>query len=134
MTTVPRTHVHTAGNAVPPLNPELEDVLEDLEHVHAGMDLIRDGIRLIGLDRHDLPTTQLLLFALAGSPDGTDVLTALSHLVVQLTNPDSNPALRTLTFDAQKHTQMAGEHLLLALSDRRLHQHAANASGHIHSD
>jgi hypothetical protein len=134
MTTVPRTHVHTAGNAVPPLDAELEGVMEDLAGIHPGIDLILDGIRLIALDRHNLEATQLLAVTLAGSPDGTDVLTALGHLVVRLTNPDSNPALRTLTFDAQKHTQMAGEHLLLALSDRHLHQHAANASGAIHTD
>jgi hypothetical protein len=134
MTTVPRTHVHTEGNAVPPLDPELDGVLEDLDGIHAGIDLIRDGMRLIALDRLDLPTTQLLAVTLAGSADGTDVLTALGHLIVRLTNPDSNPALRTLTFDAQKHTQLAGERLLLALSNRHLHQHAANASGAIHTD
>ncbi|MER6092424.1 hypothetical protein [Streptomyces bluensis] len=120
-------HVHTADNAVPPLDPELAGLLEDLAGIHPGIDLILDGIRLLALDRHDLDATQLLTVTLAGSPDGTDVLTAIGLLVARLTNPDSNPALRTIPFDQQKEAQRAGEALVFALADPDLHQHASNA-------
>lgn len=127
--------VHTAVNAVPPVDgTELGWVLEDLGHVHAGIDLIRDGLRLLALERLTAEQTQTIAVTLAGSPDGTDVLTAVGHLVARLTNSDSNPALRSLGFDAQKATQRHGEHLVRHLADPDLHQHASNASGAIHTD
>ncbi|MFJ6069073.1 hypothetical protein ACIQHU_39290 [Streptomyces tendae] len=102
-------HVHTGDNAVPPVHgTDLGDTLEDLQGVHAGIDLIRDGLRLLALDRHDLNTTQVLLATLAGSPDSTDVLGALAHLITRLTNPDTNPALRALPLDQQKEATHQG--------------------------
>lgn len=128
-------HVHTEGNAVPPVDgTELGDVLEDLDGIHAGIDLIREGARLIALDRLTTEQTQLLAVSIAGSPDGTDVITMLALTVARILNPDTNPSLRTLDFDAQKNTQRAGECLTFAISDPALHQHAANASGAIHTD
>ncbi|WP_399559622.1 hypothetical protein OIA45_48595 (plasmid) [Streptomyces chartreusis] len=128
-------HVHTADNAVPPVDDtELGGLLEDLAGFHAGIDLIRDGIRLLALDRHTADRTQTLSAVLAGSTDGTDVLTAIGLLVARLTNPESNPALRELTFEQQKNTQKAGEALVFDLADPDLHQHAADAAGHIHTD
>jgi hypothetical protein len=125
----------TAANAVPAIDgTELGDVLDDLDGIHAGIDLIRDGIRHLAHDRLTTEQTQLLIVTLAGSTDGTDVLTAIGHLVARLTNPDTNPALRSLDHDAQKDTQRAGENLLHHLSDPDLHQHAATASGAIHTD
>lgn len=126
--------VHTAGNAVPALDDELAGLLEDLAGVHPGIDLIRDGIRHLGLDRMSVGQTQTVAVTLAGSPDGTDVLTAVGLLVARILNPDSNPALRALSFEQQKNTQRAGECLTFALADPDLHQHAADASGHIHTD
>jgi hypothetical protein len=127
--------VHTADNAVPSLDDtELGGLLEDLAGFHPGIDLIRDGIRLLALDRHSLDRTQTLSAVLAGSTDGTDVLTAIGLLVARLTNPESNPALRGLTFEQQKNTQKAGEALVFDLADPDLHQHAADAAGHIHTD
>ncbi|MFF7190519.1 hypothetical protein ACFZAR_36110 [Streptomyces sp. NPDC008222] len=126
-----RTAAHAAPNVD---DTELGDLLADLAGIHAGIDLIRDGIRHLAHDRHTLDGTQLLAVTLAGSPDGTDVLTAIGLLVARLTNPDTNPALRALTHDQQKNTQRAGECLTYALSDPDLHQHAADASGHIHTD
>jgi hypothetical protein len=127
--------VHTADNAVPSLaGTELGGLLEDLAGFHPGIDLIRDGIRLLALDRHSLDRTQTLSAVLAGSTDGTDILTAIGLLVARLTNPESNPALRGLTFEQQKNTQKAGEALVFDLADPDLHQHAADAAGHIHTD
>lgn len=133
--------VHTSGNAVPPLDPELEGLLDDLAGVHPGIDLIRDGVRLIALDRLDAntrhqptDTTQMLAVTLAGSPDGTDVLTLIGRLVARITDADTNPALRGLSFEAQKDTRLHGENLVRHLADPDLHQHASNASGAIHTD
>lgn len=127
--------VHSEANAVPPVDgTELGDLLDDLAGIHAGIDLIRDGLRLIALDRLTLDQTQTVAVTLAGSADGTDVLTAIGQAVARLTNPDTNPALRALDYEAQKRTQQAGECLTFALSDPYLHQHASSASGHIHTD
>lgn len=122
-------HVHTSDNAVPPITgTDLGDTLEDLEGIHAGIDLIRDGLRLLSLDRHDLNTTQVLLATLAGSPDGTDVLGAIGQLVARLTNPNSNPALRSLPLDAQKDARRQGELTAYHLGDPDLRDSASNAN------
>lgn len=122
-------HVHTSDNAVPPITgTELGDVLEDLEGVHAGIDLIRDGLRLLALERHDLNDTQVLLATLAGSPDGTDVLGAIGQLVARLTNPNTNPALRSLPLDAQKDARRQGELTAYHLGDPDLRDSTSNAN------
>lgn len=123
--------LHTPANAVPPVTgTELGDVLEDLEGIHAGIDLIRDGLRLIALDRHDLNDTQVLLATLAGSPDGTDVLGAVGQLVARLANADTNPCLRSLPLEqqeaARKHGWTASYELLDPdLRDSASHTNAA---------
>jgi hypothetical protein len=134
-------NVHTAANAVPPLDDELTGLLKDLAGIHPGIDMFCDAARLIALDRLDAdnrrePTdmTQLLAVTLAGSPDGTDVLTLIGRIVARILNADNNPALRGLSFEAQKETQRHGENLLRHLADPDLHQHASNASGAIHTD
>jgi hypothetical protein len=128
--------LHTSANAVPSVDDsELGIVLDDLAGIHAGIDLIRDGIRLLAHDRLTLDQTQLLAVTLAGGTDGSDVLTLIGLLVARLTNPDSNPALRGLPFDRQKNTQLHGERLVRHIADdHELHQHASNASGAIHTD
>ena len=122
--------VHTTGNAVPPLDTDLSGALEDLAGIHPGIDLIRDGIRLLALDRHTVDGTQTLLATLAGSA-GADVITAIGHLIARLANADHNPALRTLPLDTQKATQRHGEQAAFHLSDPDLHQPASEASAAI---
>ncbi|MFF1298167.1 MULTISPECIES: hypothetical protein [unclassified Streptomyces] len=127
--------IHTDGNAVPPVDgTELGNLLEDLDGVHAGIGLIRDGIRLLALSRLTPEQTQTVIVTLAGSADGTDVLTAIGQLVARLTNPDTNPGLRELPLDRQKNTQLHGELLVHHLAAPDLHQHASDASGSIHTD
>lgn len=112
MAAVPGTSVHTADNAVPPLNDDLDGLLEYLRGFHHGIDLIADGVRAIALDRHDIRTTQSLVTMLAGSTDpaGTqiDVLALVAALVARLLNADENPALRTLPTDTQDQARTAG--------------------------
>ena len=125
-------HVHTAGNAVPPVDgTDLGNLLEDLAGVHPGIDLIRDGIRLLATDRLTTDQTQTLCAALAGSTDGTDVLTAIGLIVARISNADTNPALRTLPFEQQKAAALHGERLVFDLADDDLHQHASEASAAI---
>ncbi|MDK0524982.1 hypothetical protein [Streptomyces sp. ML-6] len=122
--------VHTAGNAVPPLDDDLAGVLDDLAGIHPGIDQIRSGIRLLALDRHTADKTQTLLAALAGS-EGADVLTALAYLVGRLSTADTNPALRILPLSQQKTAQQHGEAAVYDLTDPDLHQHASEASAAI---
>ncbi|MET7713690.1 hypothetical protein [Streptomyces sp. NPDC005407] len=102
--------VHTAGTAIPPVDDDLElaGCLDDTSGVHRGIDLIRDGVRLLATDRLTTDQTQTLLAALAGSP-GADITTLIALLVQRLTNPDSNPCLRALDLDAQKTVKRLGE-------------------------
>lgn len=118
----------TEGNAVPNVDDsELGGTIADLADIHAGIDLIRDGLRLLAHDRHDLNTTQVLLAVLAGSPDGTDVLAAVGQLVERLTNPDTNPALRTLPLDQQKDAAHQGWLTAHNLNDPDLRASASRA-------
>ena len=125
------TAVHTEGNAVPPLDENLAYALDRTAGVHAGIDLIRDGIRLIALDRLTPDETQTLIARLAGSSENDDVLTALAHLIARLSNADTNPSLRTLPLDQQKTAQHHGEQAQFHLTDEWLHQHASEASAAI---
>ncbi|CAK7288653.1 hypothetical protein [Streptomyces misionensis] len=121
-------HVHTAGNAIPNVDgTELGGTLADLANVHAGIDLIRNGIRLIAHDRLDLNQTQVLLAALAGSPDGTDVLAAIGQLAERLTSTDTNPAVRALPIDQQKEAAHQGWLTAHNLSDPELRDTASRA-------
>ncbi|MET8746398.1 hypothetical protein [Streptomyces sp. NPDC004728] len=129
MTTNP---LHTDGNQVPPLDDDLAGVLDDLAGIHPGIDLLRNGIRLLALDRHTTDRTQTLLAALAGS-NGADILTALAHLVARLSTADTNPALRHLPLNQQKTAQQHGETALYDLTDPQLHQPASEASAAITS-
>ncbi|MDX2986520.1 hypothetical protein [Streptomyces caniscabiei] len=123
--------VHTAGNAVPPVDgTDLGDILDDLEGFHPGIDLIRDGIRLIATDRHTTSKTQSLCAALAGAQDA-DVLTAVGLLVARLTDGNTNPALRTIPIEQQKTAALHGERLVFDLADDDLHQHASEAAAAI---
>lgn len=122
--------VHTASNAVPPLDDDLAGTLDDLAGIHPGIDQIRDGIRLLAVDRLTLDQTQTLLATLAGSA-GADILTALALLVQRLTNPDTNPALRALSADQQKQTERHGQAAVFNLTDPDLHQSASEASAAI---
>ncbi|MEU6054205.1 hypothetical protein ABZ829_27765 [Streptomyces xanthochromogenes] len=99
---------HTPDNAVPPLDDDLAGTLDDLDGVHCGIDLIRDGIRLLGLDQHSADRTQTILATLAGE-EGKDVLTALGLLIRRLTDPAANPALRPLPYETAKRVQQCGE-------------------------
>jgi hypothetical protein len=112
MATFPDTHVHTADNAVPPLNEDLDGLLADIRGFHHGLDLIADGVRALAVDRLDLRTTQAVITMLAGSTDTAgqqiDVSALIAALVQRLLNADENPALRSLPADVQAQARTAG--------------------------
>jgi len=106
------TNVHTADNAVPPLNADLDALLDDLAGFHPGLDLIVDGVREIALDRLDIRTTQAIVTMIAGSTDEPgqqiDVAALFAALLQRLLNADENPCLRTLPADVQEEARQAG--------------------------
>lgn len=111
----PGTHVHTADQAIPPLNQDLTALCEDLTGFHPGIDLLIDAVRLIATDRHDIRQTQTLLTILQGSTDEAgqqiDVSALLTALAARLLNPDENPCLRTLPTDIQDQAAETGRDL-----------------------
>lgn len=124
--------VHTEGNAVPAVDgTEVGGLLEDLDGINDGLNLIRDGIRLIATTRHTLDQTQTLIAALAGGTDGTHLVNLIGELIARLSNPDSNPCLRDLPLDQQKLIQLRGEGTAFALSHDQLAQFASDTSAAI---
>lgn len=111
----PGTHVHTADQAIPPLNSDLTTLCEDLTGFHPGIDLLIDAVRLIATQRHTLTQTQMLLTVLQGSTDEAgqqiDVAALLAALAARLLNPAENPCLRTLPTDVQEQAAETGTEL-----------------------
>ncbi|MEW2393042.1 hypothetical protein AB0933_32245 [Streptomyces venezuelae] len=119
--------LHTPANAVPNVDgTDLGDLLEDLAGIHPGIDLIRDGLRLIAHDRHTVDRSQTLAATLGGL-----TVAALGLSIGRLSNPDTNPCLRELPLDQQKHARLAGERTAAALNDPDLHQYAYETAGAI---
>lgn len=118
--------VHTAGNAVPPLDDELAGLLDDLACVQdVGIDQILSGLRHIALARHTVDHSQTLIAVLAGGSSSLNLLTAIGQVIARLADPDSNPALRTLPLEQQKTARREGQNTAYALADPDLHQTAS---------
>jgi hypothetical protein len=121
----------TPDGAVPPLDDDLDGQLEDTAGIHPGIDMIRDGIRLLALDRLTADQTQTILTTLSGAD--ANVLATIGLLVQRLTNPDSNPALNTLEEQTAKDVRQLGEQFAydLAVLDPgdRLNEAAARIDG-----
>ena len=123
--------LHTEANAVPPLDNELAGLLDDLAGVHPGIDLIRDGLRLIALDRHTVDMTQTLVAVLAGGSDGLNLVNTIGQIIARLADADTNPALRTLPLERQKAARREGQNAAYWLADPELHQTASETSAAI---
>jgi hypothetical protein len=125
-------NVHTAGNAVPPLDDEFEGLLDDLAAVHdEGMDLLIAAARHIALARRTVDKSQTMIAALGGGSDGTNYATVLAHLIARLSDSETNPSLRTLPLERQKTARLAGENAFRAFADTDLHQTASETSAAI---
>jgi hypothetical protein len=109
---------------------ELEGLLEDLtdgSNVHRGIRLLAEGFRAIAEDQTlDIPGTQLVIAQLCGNAD-VDTITIIGALHAWLTDPATNPALRSLPDDVRKTVQHQGELAHYALADPDLRQPAATA-------
>ena len=124
--------VHTADNAMPPLDDELAGLLEDLAAVQdPGVDQILAGLRLIALTPHSIDRTQTLVAVLAGGTDGLNVVALTGQIIARLASPDTNPALRTLPEERQKLAQLNGETTAFVLAHPDLAQFAADTSAAI---
>lgn len=124
--------VHTAANAVPPLEgTELGGLLEDLAGFDAGIDLIRDGLRLIATSRHTIDQTQTLIAVLAGGEGGLNLINTIGALIERLADSDTNPALRHLPLEQQKAARREGHNTAYQLADPDLHQTASETSAAI---
>ncbi|GAA3590627.1 hypothetical protein [Streptomyces osmaniensis] len=120
-------HVHTADNAMPPLDPELEGLLEDLAAIHCpGIDQILSGLRYIALTRHTADRTQTLIAVLAGGSDGLNLVNVIGQTVARLADSDTNPSLRQLPLDTQKEARQHGQNAAYWLADPDLHQTASD--------
>ncbi|RSS37440.1 hypothetical protein [Streptomyces sp. WAC08241] len=92
---------------MPPLDDGLGGILDDTAGIHPGIDLIRDGLRLLALDHLTREQTMSVLAALAGAEQ--NLADGIGHLVERLTNPTTNPALTHLDPDTAKNVQLEGE-------------------------
>lgn len=93
---------------VPPLDDDgLGGVLDDTAGAHPGIDMIRDGLRRLALDRLDSQQTMTVLAVLAGGEQ--NLLAGVGYLVERLTNPDTNPGLAGLDVETAKAVQASGE-------------------------
>lgn len=135
MNTYPWRHVPGQAaplpdRSVPPLDDELAGTLDDIAAVHPGLDMIRDGIRLLAVDKLTADQTQTILSTIAGT--GTDVLAALGLLVQRLTNPETNPALRPLDPDTRKAVQQHGEQYAYETAEFAPREHTTEAAARIY--
>lgn len=116
-----------AAGAVPPLDADLEDLLDGIRGVHPDLDEIADRFHHLLLDRHTLDTSQSLIAALGGWERHNMV--ALIGLAIQrLATPDSNPCLRALPEHRQKLAQRIGENTAFFLTGPNLAQLAADTA------
>ncbi|MFE5828984.1 hypothetical protein ACFQ8W_01725 [Streptomyces sp. NPDC056508] len=129
--------IHRPGEMAPipdrrqPMLPLDDDglggILDDTAGLHAGIDMIRDGLRLLALDRLTRDQTMSVLAALAGAEQ--NLADGLGYLVERLTNPTTNPALAGLDPDTAKNVQHLGERYRYETAEYGPQQHAANAIG-----
>lgn len=124
-------HPSTTSTAVPPLDPELLGLIEDLAGIHPALDLIREAALLLAHSTLDTDKTQTVIAALAGGADGTNTLNLIGQIIARLTNPDTNPALRTLPDTQQKLTQQHGQTTAFVLNHPDLAQFASETSAAI---
>ncbi|MGV9278080.1 hypothetical protein [Streptomyces griseosporeus] len=124
--------VHTADNAIPPLDDELANLLDDLAAIHdPGIDQIISGLLYIALSRHTTDHSQNLIHTLAGGMDGQNTVTAIGLVIARLSDPDTNPSLRTLPLEQQKNARLAGADAAYWLADPDLHQTASETAAAI---
>ncbi|MFC7794620.1 hypothetical protein [Streptomyces cinereoruber] len=112
-------------NPVPPLDDDgLGGILDDTAGIHPGIDLIRDGLRLLALDHLTRDQTMSILAALAGAEQ--NLADGIGHLVERLTS-DANPALAGLAPEVSKIVRFHGERYRFETTEYGSRPHAAEA-------
>ena len=109
---------------------DLDEVLDTLAELgDEDLDRIVTGFR--GLARRastgqlDLNTTQVLIAALAASPDSADVIGACAYTIAELT--DHNPALDQFSNDRRKEVTKVGQEAAFKLTRPKLRDTASQA-------
>jgi hypothetical protein len=107
---------------------DLDDVLDTLAEIEDDdLDLILTGFRNITrrarTGQLDLNLTQVLIAALAASPDNTDVIGACAYTIAELT--DHNPALDHMSNDHRKEATKAGQEAAFHLTRPNLRDPAS---------
>ncbi|QKW31501.1 hypothetical protein HUT11_35655 (plasmid) [Streptomyces seoulensis] len=110
---------------------DLDDVLDTLAELgDDDIDRIITGFRNLARRARtghlDLNTTQVLLAAVAASPDSADLVGACAFTVAEIT--EHNPALTALTDEARKEAIRAGQEAAFRLTDHYLREPASNAN------
>lgn len=116
------------GPVAPVDDTPLGDVIANTAGVHAGIDLIREGLLLLATDHLPLDRIPTILATLAGGADGTDLLTAIGHLVARLSDPAANQVLLDLPEQRQKDIERQGEKALYRLTDPWLREPTSEAA------
>lgn len=89
-----RTHTPAATGTQTPAG--LQTRIDELTNIYPAIDKILDGISdLAGLISTP-ERTAVALMALAGSPDGCDVIGLLAETLVRLTDQNTNPGLTAI--------------------------------------
>ena len=111
-----------------PLNgTELGYVLDQLaDRDDPDLTLIATALRSIATRSLNLNQTQVIGAALIGDADA-DLVSATGLLHALLHDPATNPALRTLDFDAQEKARRAGKATAHELTDHTLRNIASRA-------
>lgn len=122
--------LHTPGNAVPPLDDELEAMLAAIRGIHPALDLTADALRTLLLDRLDIDTTQTCIAALGGW-EARNLVALIGATIQRLSDPDSAPSLRTLPLEQQKTVRQAGADAAYWLAHPDLAQTASETSAAI---
>ncbi|MFF8458811.1 hypothetical protein ACF06T_30250 [Streptomyces albidoflavus] len=96
----------------------LGDAITDTSGVHAGVDLIREGLLLLASSPLPLDRVPTIIATLAGGTvDEPDIITAIGHLIARLTDASTNPALADLPEERQKAIERKGAEALYRLTD-----------------
>ena len=109
---------------------DLDEVLETLAEIEdEDLDRIISGFRNIAhrarTGQLDLNTSQVLIAALAASPDSADVIGACAYTIAEIT--DHNPALDHLANDHRKEAIKAGQEAAFHLTRPKLRDTASAA-------
>jgi len=115
---------------LPPLDADLEELLDTLRGIHPALDEIADRFQDLLLDQHTLDTSQTLVAALGGW-ERRNVVALVGYAIQYLSSPRTNPALKDLSDYQQQVAQGTGQCTALVLSSNAIAQFASDTAAAI---